>query len=71
MVQQPLLVVESLLDISGHPLLPVLAEGPQDGQALPVRDVSVPDYRGGERFHNKMTKFNCSQCMTSKAKKIN
>ena len=53
MVQQPLLVVESLLDISGHPLLPVLAEGPQDGQALPVRDVGVPDYlveRGNRSF---------------------
>ena len=57
MVQQPLLVVESLLDISGHPLLPVLAEGPQDGQALPVRDVGVPDYLVGRGKCNFKTIF--------------
>ena len=52
-VQLPLLVKERLLHVLGDALLPVLPEHRQDGQALPVRDVSVPDYLGRKGFITK------------------
>ena len=51
-----LLLIERLLHILGDPLLPVFPEHLQDGQALPVTDVPVPDYLG-ERFHDDRTTF--------------
>ena len=72
-VQQPLLVVEGLLDELWHPLLPVLAEGPQDGQTLPVRDAGVPNYLGGKVLscQDEVSKqlFTCGLCMVKKGVK--